>query len=146
MSSSVGLRIKKLRQQREWSLRELEKRTGINYSVLSRIESGVKSVDDNKLNILANVFDVSVDYLLGRTKDPNPWVSKDSEPEDEFDPIREINKLLKKYGIESSGFFDIEQWKAMGPEDIEKLESYFKFIAEEARKRNQQDDADSNKS
>lgn len=53
----------------------------------------------------------------------------------EFNPMTEINKLLDKYEIEDSGFFDIEKWKTMGPEEIKQLEDYFKFITSRAKKK-----------
>ena len=49
--------------------------------------------------------------------------------------MSEINNLLKKYDIDQSGFFDIEKWKAMGPEEIRELESYFEFITSRAKNR-----------
>lgn len=42
--------------------------------------------------------------------------------------MNDINKLLDKYEIEDSGFFDIEKWKAMGPDEIKQLEDYCDFI------------------
>ncbi|MBW8350734.1 helix-turn-helix domain-containing protein [Bacillus sp. IITD106] len=63
----VGERIRKLRDERRWSLRELESRTGINYSVISRIESGKRPITDQEINIFCNIFGVSSEYLLGRT-------------------------------------------------------------------------------
>ncbi|TCT23351.1 helix-turn-helix protein [Melghiribacillus thermohalophilus] len=138
----IGDKLRKLRNEYKLTQTELASKLGISRGTYAHYEINKRQPDYATLKKIADYFNVSVDYLLGRTDDPNPWVSKESGPEDEFDPIREINKLLKKYGIESSGFFDIEQWKAMGPEDIEKVESYFKYIAEEAKKRNQQDDAD----
>lgn len=70
MSKNIGERIRDLRNMREWSLRELENRTGINYSVLSRIESGKRPVTDQELNVFADLFDVSTDFLLGRIDQP----------------------------------------------------------------------------
>ena len=55
--------------------------------------------------------------------------------------MSEINNLLKKYDIDQSGFFDIEKWKAMGPEEIKELESYFEFITSRAKKKQNEDDS-----
>ena len=131
--STVGDRLKKLRLEKGWSLRELENRTGINYSVLSRIESGSKGLDDEKLKIFADIYNVSTDFIMGRTTKRNY---------DDFDPIAEHNRLLKKYGIEDSGFFDIEKWKQMGPEELKQLENYFKFIVEQAKNRDKERDSE----
>ena len=57
---------------------------------------------------------------------------------DSYNPIHEINKLLDKYNIDQSGFFDIEKWKAMGPDEVRELESYFQFLTEKAKKKNKE--------
>lgn len=38
------------------------------------------------------------------------------------------NKLPVKYEIKDLRFFDIENWKAMGTEEIKQLEDYFEII------------------
>lgn len=65
--SVAGDRIKKLREEAKLSQLELANRIGINNSVLSRIESGKRAVEDSEINLFADFFDVSGDYLLGRT-------------------------------------------------------------------------------
>ncbi|MCL7873850.1 MULTISPECIES: helix-turn-helix domain-containing protein [Bacillus] len=70
MKNKLGGRIKELREKNDWSLRELESRVNINYSVLSRIESGKRPVTDSELLKFADIFDVSIDYLVGRSDDP----------------------------------------------------------------------------
>lgn len=60
--------IKKLREKRDWSQLFLAKKIGINNSVLSRIESGKRDVEDYLLSRFADTFDVTTDYLLGRTQ------------------------------------------------------------------------------
>jgi transcriptional regulator with XRE-family HTH domain len=70
MPKNIGEKIKDLRNEKDWSLRELENRTGINYSVLSRIESGKRPLTDQEVIIFADLFDVSSDFLLGRIDQP----------------------------------------------------------------------------
>lgn len=68
----VGDRIRNLRETREMSQIELAKIIGINNSVLSRIESGKRDVEDFLLVKFAEYFKVTSDYLLGRTNAPSP--------------------------------------------------------------------------
>lgn len=68
----VGQNIRRLREERELSQLELAKIIDINNSVLSRIESGKRDVEDFLLVKFANYFNVTTDYLLGRTNIPNP--------------------------------------------------------------------------
>jgi hypothetical protein len=64
---------------------------------------------------LASIFGVNAKYLMGETDDPTPVDSgqagqnKINQQDDTYDSLAEINKLVKKCGIEDMGFFDIEQ-------------------------------------
>lgn len=62
-----GVIIKKLREQHKLSQSDLANKIGINNSVLSRIESGDRQLRDDELIKIADFFNVSADYLLGRT-------------------------------------------------------------------------------
>jgi transcriptional regulator with XRE-family HTH domain len=63
----IGDRIKSLREQRGWTQLELADKVGINNSVLSRIEGNKRPVEDDLVNKFADIFEVTADYLLGRT-------------------------------------------------------------------------------
>lgn len=65
MKVVLGERIKALRERREWTQTELAKKIGISKSVMSRIESGKKPVDDLLLIKFVELFDTTSDYLLG---------------------------------------------------------------------------------
>jgi transcriptional regulator with XRE-family HTH domain len=45
----------------------MEKLTGINYGSISRMENGSQAITDSYAIQLADLFRVSLDYLLGRT-------------------------------------------------------------------------------
>lgn len=124
-----------LRREKGYSQYEAAERLGFSRGKLANYEQGTRQPDYDTLEIIADFYDVSTDYLLGRTD--NPSFSQEEEQEDS---LEQINKLLKKYNIDQSGFFDIEKWKAMGPEEIKQLESYFQFIVSEAEKKNKQQD------
>ncbi|CCY49966.1 toxin-antitoxin system antitoxin component Xre family [Peptostreptococcus anaerobius CAG:621] len=63
----LGYKIRKLREYHGISQLELSKKIKISNSVLSRIEQGERSARDYELVVFADFFDVSTDYLLGRT-------------------------------------------------------------------------------
>ena len=64
----IGMRITKLREERDWKKTELARRLGISHSQVSRIESGETGTLSSDILIrLAEVFEVSADYLLGLT-------------------------------------------------------------------------------
>lgn len=130
-----GKRLRMLRKERKLTMKDFGKYFNLAESTISGYEGGSRKPDMDTINKFADYFDVTTDYLLGRSDNPTYTADEEANENRGFDALQEINRLLKEYGIEQSGFFDIESWKAMGPEDIEKLESYFKFITEEAKRR-----------
>ena len=67
-----GERIRQRRLVRGWTQQELAKFAEIPYPTLSRLEHGEQSTHYERLAKLADVLQVSADYLLGRTDDPRP--------------------------------------------------------------------------
>lgn len=63
--NSIGQRIKKLRNEKGYSLRELGKRLNIAHSHLSMIENGKKKPNLELLGSIAKVYGVSVAFLVG---------------------------------------------------------------------------------
>lgn len=59
--------LKKLRDERNLSIRELGELTKISYSTISYMENGIRPFTQANLEILCSFFDVSADYLLGKT-------------------------------------------------------------------------------
>ena len=75
-----NLRI--IRQKTGKSQKEVAYETGIGYKRYNSYETGVREPDSETLLILADYFDVSVDYLLGRTdekKETGSPVDNDGE-------------------------------------------------------------------
>lgn len=63
-------RLKELRKQRHISQVRLAMDLSMNQNTISRYESGVHEADYETLIKLADYFNVSIDYLLGRTENP----------------------------------------------------------------------------
>lgn len=59
-------RLKCLREEQKLTQKELAEKLGISPSAIGMYESEKRNPDTHMLNILANFFNVSVDYLLGR--------------------------------------------------------------------------------
>ncbi len=60
-------RIKELREDRDMRQIDLAKATGIDQRTISNYETGRSNPDSYALIKLADFFDVSIDYLVGRT-------------------------------------------------------------------------------
>lgn len=68
--SIFSKRLKYLREKSNYSQKKVAASLGISNVQLSRYESGDRNPDPDTLAHLADYFNVSVDYLLGRTDNP----------------------------------------------------------------------------
>lgn len=59
--------LKSLREEKQLSRDDLSKDLAISYSAISKYETNVRFPDKETLTKIADYFNVSVDYLLGRT-------------------------------------------------------------------------------
>ncbi|WP_018757557.1 helix-turn-helix domain-containing protein [Paenibacillus terrigena] len=62
-----GNRISELREQKGWTQEELATMIGISRAALSHYEKNRRKPDFETLTQLADLFQVSIDYLIGRT-------------------------------------------------------------------------------
>lgn len=63
-------RIRLLRNQKNIKQSELGEMVGLTYTAISDIERGRRTTTIEKLVALADYFEVSIDYLVGRTDNP----------------------------------------------------------------------------
>lgn len=63
---SLGQRLKAERERRNWSQKFVAEKVGITNTVLSNYERNYRDPDTETLRKLADLYEVSVDYLLGR--------------------------------------------------------------------------------
>ena len=78
-------RIKELAKKRDKNLKEISIELGYSKNYLYTLKTKEPAAD--KLRNIANYFNVSVDYLLGRTENPNP----DNIEEDEIATFFRVN-------------------------------------------------------
>lgn len=70
--STFGKRLKELRQERNLTGEDLGKILSVSKTAISNWENGNRFPQDEKmLKAIADYFNVSLDYLLNRTDDPN---------------------------------------------------------------------------
>ena len=67
----MEIRLKELRTQRGISQIKLAMDLNVNQNSISRYESGLREPDYNTLIHIADYFNVSIDYLLYRSENPN---------------------------------------------------------------------------
>jgi HTH-type transcriptional regulator, competence development regulator len=112
-------KAKKLRQE------DIAKILGIARTTYAMYEQGNREPDFDTLNKIADYFEVTIDHLLGR----------EEKRKTKEDSLEEVNKLVKEYGIEQFGFFDIEKWKDLSQEDIEEIKKHFEYVVFQAKQR-----------
>ncbi|MBO4938131.1 MAG: helix-turn-helix transcriptional regulator [Oscillospiraceae bacterium] len=67
-------KLRQLRKERKLTQVELQMRTGIEQSLLSKFENGERVPPTETLIALADFYHVSIDYILCRTE--NPQINK----------------------------------------------------------------------
>lgn len=61
-------RLIELRKAYNYTQREMAEKLGITQPSYIRYENGSSEPDLKKLSLIADIFDVSVDYLVGRSE------------------------------------------------------------------------------
>jgi len=99
---TLGRRIRKLREGLELSQIELAARLSVANSTVSQWEADKRVPDSVMLERLADLFNVSVDYLLGRTDDPNPVHSSKTSNNALPDWLKKLPPEMQKFVEEES--------------------------------------------
>ena len=105
----LGQKLAELRKKKGLSQYEMADRLGVSRGKLANYEQGSRQPDFDTLSKLADFFDVSTDYLLGRTETPR---TDNKLPElttkDERDISKKLENILEDLDGESSLAFDGE--------------------------------------
>ena len=115
-------RLKELRKQKGLTQLEFAKAINSAQSTVANWENGVRDIDNDRLKTLADFFDVTIDYLLGRTDAPTP-------PGKENAPIQDEDLKFALWGPTKEELTD---------EDLEDVRRYAQFVAE--RKKQKRDE------
>lgn len=120
MDNILGSRIRDLREKNDISQIELSKKLNISNTTLSQYESGKRIPSDEIKLKIADHFNVSIDYLLGRTDNPKEYIEPEGNLDKEnieFKTYEEIFIELRK-NLEDQGL--IEKDKPI-PKEIMKM-------------------------
>jgi transcriptional regulator with XRE-family HTH domain len=125
-------REKRKQKDSKWTQGYMADLLGVARPTYTAYENGTKQPPIETINKIADHLDVKVDYLLGRID------NKKNDIDEAFDSLAEITKLAKKYGLDQLGFFDIEEWKNLSPDEIKMLDAQFRAVAKMAKERNEE--------
>lgn len=102
---NFGNRLKQLRISKKLTQQDLAKLMGLSRATIAGYEASGKQPDQEKTLWLADYFQVSTDYLLGRTDSPTPPSTQDPADEHNYDQElkdfindRELNHYFSDYG------------------------------------------------
>lgn len=115
-----GKRLATLRKEKGISQYEFADRIGFSRGQVANYEQGKREPDYETLQKIADFFNVSTDYLLGRTDNPDLIEEKNEEslldpelgvffkeiknaPEDRQEQLRKIWEIIKSEGSREAG-------------------------------------------
>ena len=136
------LRLKELRKQNKLTQQQLAEMLGVTQAALSGWENEKFGIDNGSLLKCATIFDVSIDYLLGRDEEQLPELNNKDQKEIQkiLDETKE--QLLSQDGLMFDGVPATEEdvqkiimAMQMGMEMIKK-ENKAKFTPKKYRKDN----------
>ncbi|MFC4403283.1 helix-turn-helix domain-containing protein [Gracilibacillus xinjiangensis] len=93
---TLSKRLKNLRERKGMLQKQVADKLGIKANTLSGYENGTRSPDPKLLNDLADFYNVTVDYLLGRTDNPE-GKKKDDNINRAFHEFDNITDKEKEY-------------------------------------------------
>lgn len=113
----LGKRLKELRTNKKMTQEELGRKINVTKVSISGYENGNRSPDTETLQKIADIFEVSTDFLLGRTDTPN---ANGTDKDKSF----YISKIAKEFPDIDLMFKDMESLTA---EEMEEVYEYIKF-------------------
>ncbi len=115
--SIFAKRLRQLRKEKDISQEELGKVLSLTKASISLYESGKREPDFETLQKIASFFNVTTDYLLGRTDN-----RKDSTPSIDD----ELNAIMRELGPDVTlQFYDL---KGMSQEEKENLKIFLEGL------------------
>lgn len=110
-------RLRKLRIERGWSQEELGRRINVTKVSVSGYEKGKRNPDTDTLQKIADVFGVSVDYLLGRSdvREPGATIPDDQRVSDQerklLETVRDLSPDKQEQVTQFADFLKFKEAK-----------------------------------
>ncbi|MSS43662.1 helix-turn-helix transcriptional regulator [Anaerosalibacter bizertensis] len=122
-----GDRVKKERILRQMTQKELSELLGVSPSTVGMYEQNRRQPDSDTIIKLSEIFNVSTDYLLGRTDIKNPSDEISNAVEDDPELIEFWNELKEREDLQLL----FKQTKNLSPKDIKQIIRIIKAIEDE---------------
>lgn len=97
-----GTILKNLRLEKNITQKDLAKHLGVSDRSVGYYETGQRTPPPDILEKIADYFNVTVDFLLGRTEERNPHSEKNIEEEykDEIEALEEFRQIMIDKGFD----------------------------------------------
>lgn len=120
-NNSMPKILKKLRENRGWTKTQVAEKLGKSLATYANYEYGIRDPDTNTLIKIADLYDISIDYLVGRTENPVQASQMD----------KEFYKAILDPDLKR---FVIQELPQSPVEDLEKLRVIWRIIKDEDKK------------
>ncbi|MBD7912022.1 MULTISPECIES: helix-turn-helix domain-containing protein [Clostridium] len=117
-------RLKELRKENNMTQSDLGKILGVGKTTISMYENGNSTPNDEIKIKIANYFNISLDYLLGKSEIRNY--------NNTIKPMDKINKLVKENNINTlAAHFEGEEFTE---DDLEDIENFIRYVISKKKK------------
>lgn len=116
----LARRLKSLRENRGISQKFVAEKIGVNNSTLSGYESGYREPDAITLTKLADFYEVTTDYLLGRSSTASFSYETENFIND-IDLGMSVNEVLENYNVKFKG-------ETLSKDEVEKIMNVVKTL------------------
>lgn len=96
-------RLKELRKKSGLTQQEFSKAVGIPRSTIAGYETDVAEPDIEKLTLISDFFNVSTDYLVGNTNNPNPKNENSLTDKNKKDIAKQMKELTDSLAAGGDG-------------------------------------------
>lgn len=100
---TLAIRLKELRKEKGYTLEKMAQDLNTTKVTLSRYENGTREPKSETLNQLSDYFNVSIDYLFGKTDKRNVYIK-----DEVIDVKKALDKIKNDLENSSSLMFDGE--------------------------------------
>lgn len=118
-------RLKELRKEYNITQQELSNKLGIVRTAIANYETGRTNPDLETLSLLAEIFDTSTDYLLGRTNLKNPSLTNIDKQIPSLSAEEAIPYNIKEKYLE---YIDLNDIKDLSTDSKEDLKRYIELL------------------
>lgn len=119
------LRLENLRETSGYTKKELSTKLGFSANVYGAYERGERRPSLETCCKLANLFNVSLDYLL---------CGKEYSQIEET-KLKEVIELFKEKGLEDPFILQLEKWEELSQEDLQELTNHFNWVVYKAKQK-----------